>query len=419
MALSMATPFDVAIVGAGIIGTSAAFELSERGRTLCLIDPAEAGLGTAAGSSSFIAGGAIFPVARPSVVRDLPKMLFDPLGPLVIRPAYVPHMLGWGLRFIRSLRPANFRAIVRAQGSLNQRATSSIVDLAKRANAENLFARNGVLYACKDPHVLAHLEDDLPEINAHGIPAQSIDAARVYELEPHLSRDLCGAIFFSQAIHCRDVPAYGRRIVSHIVNRGGTVYQTAATSISPEDGTWSVALSSGERVRAKAVVVSAGVWSKRLLTRLGHVVPIDTERGYHLMLPNPGVTLSRPVVFKDRNFAMTPLAAGLRLAGTVEFAGTSAPMNPRRSDILFELASPILPGLQREGATRWMGFRPTFPDSLPAIGKSSRHANLYYSLGHQHLGLTQSAISARCLADVMDGREAEIDMAPFRLERFA
>jgi D-amino-acid dehydrogenase len=180
---------------------------------------------------------------------------------------------------------------------------------------------------------------------------------------------------------------------------------------------WRVVTSQGE-IAADRVLVTAGVWSGALLRPLGYRVPIDTERGYHLMLPAPGITLTRPVVMAEGFFCVTPMTGGLRLAGTVELAGTKASMDPRRSDILFDLAAPYLPGLSRDGATRWMGFRPSFPDSRPAIGAAGRHRNLTYSFGHQHLGLTQAAVSARCIADLIAQRPPPVDLTPFSLGRF-
>ena len=166
------------------------------------------------------------------------------------------------------------------------------------------------------------------------------------------------------------------------------------------------------------LVVCAGWWSGNLLQPLGYKAPLASERGYHLMLPQPGVSLGRPVVMAEHYFAATPMMDGIRLAGTAEFADPTAKMDVRRANILHSLATPYLPGLLSEGATHWMGVRPSFPDALPAIGRAGRHNGLFYSFGHQHVGLTQGAISARLLAEAILEGSVPSTLRPFDLSRF-
>ena len=151
---------------------------------------------------------------------------------------------------------------------------------------------------------------------------------------------------------------------------------------------------------------------------LGHPVSLASERGYHLMLEEPNVALNRPVVFAEPFFAATPMEHGLRLAGTAEFAHADKPMTNGRADMLFELAKPYLPGVERGRATRWMGVRPTTPDGLPVMGQSSTHEGLFYSFGHGHIGLTTAAVSADCVAAAMAKEKPPLDLKPFSVDRF-
>jgi D-amino-acid dehydrogenase len=167
-----------------------------------------------------------------------------------------------------------------------------------------------------------------------------------------------------------------------------------------------------------AVVVAAGAWSAELARQLGHRVPLDTERGYHVMLPDPGVMPRLPIYSGDHSFAVTPLAHGLRFAGTVELGGLDAPPNYARADVLLERGRRMFPGLRDSGMTQWMGFRPSMPDSVPVIAASPRHRNAFFAFGHGHLGLTLAAVTGRLVADLVAGRETGIDMAPFRVDRF-
>ena len=410
---------EIVVVGGGIVGMSSALELQRRGRRVTVIEQHEAGAGTAAGSAGYLSDSHIFPVARAATLRDIPRMLLDPLGPLVIRPAYAPHMIGWGMRFMSMLWPAKNAATIEALASLNRTSLARLFDLASRTGAREFLSREGALTICKTDAELRTQQADIPAYRAHTIPVTAVSQADIRELEPAVDTKIAGGLFFPEEARCNDPSAFGRQLAAAFIGNGGSVLQARAVALSQQtDRRWSVRLENVSDVRADVVLVSAGAWSKLLLRPLGYTVPLEAERGYHIMLPQPGVQIRRPLVFAGTRFAATPMRAGLRLAGTAEFAGLEAPMNARRSDILFDLAKPYLPGLQRDGASRWMGRRPTFPDSLPALGKAARHENLFFNFGHQHLGFTQCAISADVISDLICGKSPEIDVRPFALSRF-
>lgn len=409
---------EVAVIGAGIIGTAIAVALQQDGFHPAIFDPDGAGGGAAIGSASYIAVGEIFPLAHASLIAALPRMLRDPLGPLVVRPSYLPRMAGWGLRFLSAMRPEKYEQHTRALASLNRAALESLREIAAIAGADDFIDCSGGLLVCERAESLRALEDGLDTLAAHSVQAQILSTQALHQLEPSLAPHLAGAVFFPGSARCTEPTAFEARLATHVLTNGAQLVKERVEEISPQrDGSWEI-ITPEAAYQARRVVVAAGVWSGKLLTALGYTVPIETERGYHLMLPDSRVTLNHTVVFHERHFVATPLLSGLRLAGTVEFAGTSAPMNPRRSDILYDLATGYLPGIRRDGATRWMGFRPSFPDSLPAIGRAPNHTNLYYCFGHQHLGLTQAGISAKLVADLLQQRPSRLDLRPFSLSRF-
>jgi D-amino-acid dehydrogenase len=419
-ASSMTAKSEVVVVGGGVIGITSALELQRRGKRVLVIEPNDPGPGTSAGSAGYLSDSHIFPIARSSMIRQLPKMLVDPLGPLVIRPSYAPHMVGWGLRFLNTLRPARNSAVIVALASLNRDCLAKLFELAARCGASEYLSREGALTVCRTDADVRGQEADLSTYRAYGVAVHAVSQKEMSELEPALTANVAGGIFFPDEARCADPGAFGRQLAASFIANGGSILRSKARVLSQlPDRTWSIALEDASDVRGEIAVMCAGAWSKSLLRPLGYVVPLETERGYHLMLPTPGVDVRRPLLFSANRFAATPMHGGLRLAGTAEFAGLDAPMNPRRSDILFDLAAPYLPGLQRGDATRWMGFRPNLPDSLPAIGKSARHVNLFFNFGHQHLGLTQSAVSAGIISDLICGNDPEIDVRPFALSRFS
>ena len=416
---SPADTHDVAIIGGGIIGTCIALALQNDRYAVTIVEPDELGTGASAGSAGYISLGEIFPLASPGVLLDMPRMLLDPLGPLVIDPRYLFKLVPWGLRFLGASRASQQRKAIDALASLNRTAATDLFRLARQGGAEEFLSADGGLLVCRDAQSLARLEKQLPIFAEQGIRAEVLSRDDLRALEPSLRPDIAGALFFPDSARCADPRAFGMRLAERVLQNGAARVRAKVTALEQlPSGTWQISTSE-TTFTASRVVIAAGVWSGSLLTSLGYQCPIETERGYHLMLPEPGVQLYRPMVFEEAHFCATPMRDGLRLAGTVEFAGTQAPMNPRRSDILFELASRYLSGLQRGEPQRWMGFRPSLPDSLPAIGAATRHTNLFYCFGHQHLGLTQAAISAQCMVDTIAGRRPQIDLGPFNLTRFA
>lgn len=406
---------DIAIIGGGIVGTTAAIALQEDGFRTLVIEPSEAGAGTAGGSAGYLHDGEIFPLGDARMLAALPKMLLDPLGPLVIRPAFAPKLAGWGLRFLASMRDATVQRIVAALADLNRLAIDALVQIATTAGAQNLIVRGGGLKVCREERTLASLEAELRAVEREGIAARAIGAAELRALEPGLAGDLAGAIWYPNSAHCIDLAAFGGALAAR-VRAGGSIVTARAKELIAKDGAWTIVCDE-MRFQAPRVLVAAGHASGDVLRPLGYRVPLAPGRGYHLMLGEPGVELRHPVIFQEPHFAATPMRDGLRLAGTMEFAPANRPPDMRRAEMLFTTASPYMQGLKRGRASTWMGVRPMTPDSLPMIGRA-RHDNLYYAFGHGHLGLTQSAITARCIADLIAGASPPVSLAPFDLARF-
>lgn len=408
----------IAIVGGGIIGTAIAVALVREGQDVTIIEPDELGTGAAAGSAGYVSLGEIFPLANPGVVWDMPRMLSDPVGALVIDPRYFFRLIPWGLRFLAATRRSQRERGVDALANLNRNAAADLFELANAAGASSYLSADGGLLVCREERSLVKQIAQLPVLHDRGIRAEVRSANDVRDMEPALRSEIAGAIFFPDSARCSDPRAFGIALGAFAQTQGATWLRSHVRGMHQQpDGTWRLDLDDAT-LAASHVVVAAGVWSGETMKSLGYRCPIETERGYHLMLPQPEIPLHRPMVFEEAHFCATPMDAGVRLAGTVEFAGTKAPMHPKRSDVLYGLATRYLAGL-RPGEERWMGFRPSFPDSLPAIGRAALHKNLFYCFGHQHLGLTQAATSAKYVVDMIAERKPMIDLAPFDLKRFA
>lgn len=403
---------DIAIVGGGIVGTTATIALQDAGLRTILFEPNDTGAGTAEGSAAYLHDGEIFPLPHPSLLPAIPRMLLDRNGPLVFRAQYLPHIVGWSMRFLQAMNARTYAAGTQALASLNRLSIGAMLEMAAAAGASELIVRGGGLKVCSDPRSVIALEKELQELERYGIAGRILDAAAVRELEPGIAAQIAGGAFFADSGHCIDVVDLGKRFAS-LVRRRGTVVSKRVSAVRADGNAWVV-----DDVKVPRVLVAAGHASPSLLEPLGYRVPIAPARGYHLMLHDSGVALRHPVIFHEQHFAATPMRAGLRLAGTMEFAAAASAPDTRRAEMLYDLALPYLPGMRKMTTATWMGVRPLTPDDLPIIGEAPRHRGIYYSSGHGHLGFTQSAISGRCIADLVTGRTPRVDLTPFSLARF-
>lgn len=411
----------VIIVGAGIIGTSCAHALLDEGHEVTLIDPdgsAQRERGApSAGNAGWVAHGDILPLAHPKIVLQAPRMLLDPLGPLSIRARYLPHLLPWLARFLAASRPSAVEASTRGLTDLQLRALPAWLGRLSALGLERHLHRRGALYMLDSEAGIAKARSEIRRQQSVGISVDLISFDEARQLEPALRDVFAGAIFHADAAHISD-PHWLTTALFEAALARGAVSRPASVHAVAGDGRPAVLTDAGA-LEADAVVLAAGIWSRKLAAALGDRLPLDTERGYNVSFKEATGLISRPIAFKDHGFVATGLDSGFRVGGAVEFAGLAAPPDHRRTRALHAKASRFLKDIPPfESGEAWMGFRPSFPDSLPVIGTSRASPRIVYAFGHGHLGMTQSQVTASLVAGLVAGRTAEIDMAPFSAQRF-
>jgi len=412
-------PQRVVVIGAGMVGVSAALWLQESGHEVTLVDRGDPGRGTSFGNAGIFATYACIPINSPRRIIDTPSMLFDPASPLSIQWSYLPRFLPWALRFLSACRPGRVRATVAALGAILAQAEEGFRPLARRAGIESLLGPAGALYVYESEESWRRDRRNRERRRACGVTMRELDPSEVYELEPALANVVHRGIHLEDVFYLRNPHAVVDRLARAFVQWGGRLRRADVRSIGNGLPGLLEVVSAGERLAADRVVIAAGSWSKRILGRLAEHIPLDTERGYHVMFPEAGSLLRRPVAPVDGGFFMTPMEGGLRAAGTVEFAGLDAPPRPARSEAIAAAARRLLPDLG-EPAESWLGFRPTLPDSLPAIGPLPSDPRILCAFGHQHLGMTLGGITGKLVAELVDGtKPPSVDLAPFRPDRFA
>lgn len=416
----MAQPqYDACIVGAGIIGLSIAFRLVEAGKTVLIIDRKGMAAETSGGNAGALAFADIEPLASPGIIFKAPRWLFDPLGPLSLPMGYVPTILPWLIRFFRASMPDRVAESTRAQTALMDLARAETESLFAAAGVDGLLRRDGALYVYEGERAW---QSSLPMWDArrrHGIDFEHVTGARLDELQPGLGKAFTNASFVPQWLTVSDPFDLTNGIGQAAIERGAYLRIAEVRGIDQDEDGVTLFLADGEQASAHKVIIASGAWSHRLAEKLGDKIPLETERGYNTTFPKSAFDLKRQLVIPGDGFVITPLDTGLRIGGAVELAGLDRAPDFRRSEIMVKKTKRILPGLRTENGRQWMGFRPSLPDSLPVIGRSPKADRVIYAFGHGHLGLTQSAATARLVRDLVLGSAPAIDLNPYRPQRFS
>ena len=415
--MAAAEPPDVIVVGAGVIGLSAALALRARGLSVTVLDREGPAAGASAGNAGAFAFSDILPLASPGILRRAPRWLLDPLGPLSVPPAYAPRILPWMLRFWRACAPDRVRRATAAQTALMDLSRDTLEPFLEATGTRGMLRKDGNLQVYEGK---PEFEAALPgwDVRAdHGIAFQHLDAAAMAAIQPGLAPRFTHGTFTPGWYSIAEPKTYVLALAERLRDEGGAIARAEVTALHPTANGVAVVTSAGTRM-AGQVVVAAGAFSHRLARTLGERIPLETERGYNTTLPEGALDLRTQVTFGGHGFVVTRLSCGIRVGGAVELGGLDRPPDFRRSEAMLRKAKTFLPGLKTEGGQPWMGFRPSLPDSLPAIGRAASTRRVVYAFGHGHLGLTQSAGTARLVADLVTGAPPSIDLAPFSPQRF-
>ncbi|PDT24954.1 NAD(P)/FAD-dependent oxidoreductase [Rhizobium hidalgonense] len=412
----------VAVVGAGLVGLCSALWLQRMGYRVTIIDPAPP-LGDASyrqacsyGNACTFAPHGVVPVAMPGVIWRVPGMLLNPLGPLAIVWRYLPQLAPWLRAFLASSTKAEVERIAGTLAVLLSHADAAWQPLVTQAGAERLKRHDGCLYLYKTEAQFRAGDAEYGLRERHGVAMDLLDQADIRGIEPNLAPLYHKGVLFRDAYMFSSPRQLAFALAQALVTGGGDIVRGEVSAIEPRNDGIGLRIAA-KKILADHAVVAAGAHSRKLAASVGDRVLLDTERGYHVLFPQAGNLLSRPVCYPEHGFYMVPMADGLRAAGTVELGGLAAPLNPKRTAMIREGVKKLLPGAG-EGSDEWLGFRPSMPDSLPVIGASRRWPRITYAFGHGHLGLTLSALTGYLVSQLVAGRIPAIDLTPLRPDRF-
>jgi D-amino-acid dehydrogenase len=406
------------VIGAGIVGASVALRLRRDGFDVTLVDRDQPGMACSFGNAGRIATGLIKPKSVPGLLRKVPGMLRDPKHPLKTTLGFVLANLGWFDAFRRAGDARRVETITDAMHALLRDADDAVGRMAAEVGAADVLRSDGVLYVYQDPALAEEARDDMQAAIARGMRAEAVSGDQIRDIDPAIPASVSGGYYKPAERFVRDSLELTEAVVHAFVTAGGQVLRDEVTALEPRPGRAPRVRCRTQALEADKVVLAAGAWSARLAAQAGVRLLVLAERGYHAMLPHTNLGLRTALHYGDRLVSMTPMTGGLRVTSGAEFTAPDAPPDWQRRDVVIRGAQALYPDLDTDGATRWVGSRPSTPDTLPVIGASGRCPDLLFATGHGTLGLTLAARTAELVADLACGRETDIDITPYLPDRF-
>ncbi len=409
----------IAIVGAGIVGVSAAIWLQREGHHVILIDMAGPGEGTSHGNGGVLASCSVVPVTVPGLLGKAPKMLFDRSQPLFLKWGYLPKLLPWLRQY---LSHANTEDVERIAAALTPIVGDSLNDhkaLAAGTGAEKWLVPSDYLFLYNDRD---HYDGDAfgwDIRRKNGFTWDELEGPTFHDYDPAFSKDIGFAVRLSDHGHITDPGRYVKDLAAHVEQSGGRILRAKVDDVAVENGRVTGVRAGGETIACDTAIVTAGVWSGPLAKRLGVTVPLESERGYHLELVEPSAMPRSPVMVVSGKFVATPMDGRIRLAGIVEFGGLEAPPSRAPFELMRRNARSVFPGLTWKEEVEWMGHRPAPADSIPVIGDVPGIKGAFMGFGHHHVGLTGGPKTGRLLAQMIAGKTPNTDMSAYAPSRFA
>ncbi|MBM3571777.1 MAG: FAD-dependent oxidoreductase [Alphaproteobacteria bacterium] len=413
-----AQPKNVTVIGAGIVGMCCATYLQRDGYKVTVIDSVAPGESCSRGNAGGLSPGSIVPVAMPGILSQVPKWLRDPLGPLVIRWGYLLPVLPWLARFVHAGRVERVEQVATALRSLLSPVFDSYDPIVKAAGAQGLIHKVGQLHIYRTEAAFHGDAYGWKLRRDRGCEIEEVDAHQIRQIEPTLAPIFARGIHFPTHGHCANPFRLVQMLAEQFVRSGGTILRRRVQGFRPDARGPTALITEEGDVPIDRLVIAAGAWSHQLAGELGSPVPLETQRGYHVTVSDPGVAPRLNVMWADAKFMATPMELGVRFAGTVELAGLKAEPNYQRAQVLLERGKMMYPGLKDAKVSEWMGHRPCTPDTIPVISQSPHWPQVFYAFGHGHTGLSGASTTGRVIADLVGGRKPLIDVSPFRVDRF-
>ncbi len=409
----------IAVIGTGIVGACTAAWLQRDAHQVTFIDPRNPGEACSFGNAGSMSPSACLPVGMPGMWKKAPAWLLDPLGPLTIRWWYLPIVAPWLARFVGYSSRAEVVRIATALRGLLAPIFEAYAPLLEHAQANDLVRRSGCLYVYSSRETARQWQWGMNLRRSLGVELRDVEEDELVRLEPDLRGKFRFGLLAPENGSTLDPSKLVKAIHAQCIRDGAGTVKAAVTGFLRAGARVSeVKLDNGATLACDGVVVAGGAWSASLTRELGARIPLETQRGYHVTVASSNLSLRHTIMALEHNLMINPMAMGLRLAGSIEFAGLEAPPNYDRAGVLLAKGRELFPHLDASRTSEWMGHRPCLPDSLPVIGPSPGTDNAWLAFGHGHVGMCGGATTGREIAHLVAGRTPQVDLHPFRADRF-
>ena len=409
------------IIGAGIQGICIGLQLIKKGIPVTIFDrydPLSAEYKSASyGNAGHFSPYAVLQFNRTDVLTDVPKMLLSSDGPLALKWNHVLKMTPWLFHYLKNFNKKSMLHTAKNMHQILSLSNDAYEEVFKEINISNLVEKKGIIYVWTNKNLKSR-ELEIKVRNDLGIEQKLLTQKEIIDLEPNLKPVFDAGVIYESAMHARDPHGILKEIFKLFLKKGGKFIQENIISLQQDKINQTVMKSERSEYVFEKSVIASGAFSKNLTDQLGEKIPLDTERGYHVHFKNMDHLISRPVIFLDRGFGMTPMNQGLRAVGTVELGGLKNPPSKKRIDYVVKCAKELLPQLESHN-DEWLGFRPTLPDFLPIMGPSLKNKNIIYAFGHHHLGWTLGPVTGKIVSGIVAGEKTNLDLSPYSSKRFS
>ncbi len=410
----------VGIIGGGIQGACIGLQLLKRNIPTTIFDRNDLnnpGERASYGNAGHFSPYAVLQLNRPDVLYDVPKMIFSSSGPLALKWNYIPKMLPWFYHYLKSCNKNSMLHTAKYMHQILNLSMNAYEEIFEEIDTSNLLEQKGIIYIWTNKNIKSR-ELEIKVRNDLGIKQKILNVKEILDLEPNLKPVFSGGCYYDYAYHARDPFGILKKIFELFLKKGGKYIKEDVKSLKQINESQTIIKTDTKEYKFEKSVVACGAFSKKITDQLGEKIPLDTERGYHIHFKGMDHLISRPVIFLDRGFGMTPMNQGLRAVGTVELGGLENPISKKRIEYVANCAKELLPQL-KEYEDEWLGFRPTLPDFLPVIGPSKNNKNIVYAFGHQHLGWTLGAITGKIVSGILANEKTNLDLSAYSSSRFS
>ena len=406
----------VGIVGAGIQGVCIGLQLLKKNIPATIFDPKDPGSMASYGNAGHFSPYAILQLNRPDVLYDIPKMLFSSYGPLALKWNYVPKMIPWFLGYLKNCNKKSMMHTAKYMHQILNLSLDAYDEIFQEIDITNLVEKKGIIYVWTNQNMKSR-DLEIKVRSDFGVKQKLLNTREILDLEPNLKPVFDGGAYYDYAYHAKDPGGIVKKLFELFIEKGGKYIKESVQTVKQSTNNETIIKTENNDHKFEKSVIACGAFSKKFTDQLDEKIPLDTERGYHVHFKGMENLLTRPVIFLDRGFGLTPMNQGLRAVGTVELGGLKNPISKKRIDYIVKCAKELLPQL-KEHKDEWLGFRPTLPDFLPVIGPSKNFKNIVYAFGHQHLGWTLGAITGKVVSGILANEKTNLDLSPYSSSRF-